>query len=46
MTVHRRGLLGVLGAAIAAPALARPRADAELALSGRWMQGGFALGRT
>ena len=46
MTVHRRGLLGVLGAAIAAPALARPQADAGLALSGRWVQGGFALGRT
>lgn len=47
MILHRRRLLAVAGAGAATsalPALAR-QPDAGLALSGRWVQGGFALGR-
>src|SRR5690606_37115661 len=45
--VNRRRLVLALSAAgLSAPALVRAQTPDELALSGRFVQGGFALGRT
>lgn len=47
---RRRLVLGLSAAGLAAPALARaqarPAVEGDLRLSGRWVQGGFVLGRT